>query len=67
VATFLGEDDSVRCSVVVNDLGQYSIWPQERDVPAGWRTIGFNGSRDECLTHIETVWHDPTAPVRSAG
>ena len=26
--------------VVVNDAAQYSIWPVERDLPAGWRDSG---------------------------
>lgn len=42
--------------VVVNDEEQYSIWSQDRELPAGWRHAGFAGSRDACLSHIETVW-----------
>jgi MbtH protein len=64
MAGFLGEDDSVRCVVVINDLGQYSIWPERRTVPGGWRTTGFGGTRAECLDHIDVVWADPTAIVR---
>ncbi|MEV7548250.1 MbtH family NRPS accessory protein [Amycolatopsis sp. NPDC089917] len=44
--------------VVVNDEEQYSIWPSDRDVPAGWRAEGTRGGREECLAHIETVWTD---------
>lgn len=60
LTTFLGEDDSVPCTVVANDAGQYSIWPQDRRVPDGWRTTGFDGPRGACLEHIETVWAGPT-------
>lgn len=45
-------------SVVVNDEEQYSIWPAGREVPAGWRTDGRTGTKEECLSHIETVWQD---------
>ena len=45
-------------SVVVNDEEQYSLWPADRDLPAGWRHAGFTGSEDECLAHIEEVWTD---------
>ncbi|MCC5996633.1 MAG: MbtH family NRPS accessory protein [Oceanicaulis sp.] len=46
--------------VVVNAEGQYSIWPSGRTVPAGWTPAGFRGSRQECLSYIETVWTDIT-------
>jgi len=32
--------DSRPYAVVVNDEEQYSIWPQTRDLPAGWRPDG---------------------------
>ncbi|AGW94296.1 MULTISPECIES: MbtH family protein [Cupriavidus] len=47
-----------RFHVVRNDEGQYSIWPDYKPVPAGWASAGFQGSRDACLAHIETVWTD---------
>jgi MbtH protein len=46
--------------VVVNDEEQYSIWPADREIPAGWRAVGTAGAKDECLTHIESVWTDIT-------
>ncbi|MGW3044486.1 MbtH family protein [Kitasatospora sp. NPDC001159] len=45
-------------AVVVNHEEQYSVWPARRELPAGWRALGFTGSRDECLEHISTVWTD---------
>jgi len=44
--------------VVVNDEEQYSIWPEDRPLPAGWLDAGFGGEKDECLAHIERVWSD---------
>lgn len=44
--------------VVVNDEEQYSIWPAERDIPAGWHAIGEPRSREDCLAHIEEIWTD---------
>ncbi|MCE4942080.1 MbtH family protein [Streptomyces noursei] len=46
-------------AVVVNDAGQYSVWPVERAVPGGWREVGFRGDRDGCLDHVEAVWQGP--------
>jgi MbtH protein len=45
-------------TVVVNDEDQYSIWPTYKPVPAGWREVGKQGNKKECLAHIETVWTD---------
>ena len=44
--------------VVLNDEEQYSIWPTDRDNPAGWKDEGKRGTREACLEHIERVWTD---------
>ncbi|WP_316779506.1 MbtH family protein [Streptomyces sasae] len=44
--------------VVLNDEEQYSIWWADRDLPAGWRAEGTEGSKEECLAHIDEVWTD---------
>jgi MbtH protein len=44
--------------VVMNDEEQYSIWFIDRDPPPGWRGVGKEGSKDECLAYIEEVWTD---------
>lgn len=44
--------------VVVNDEEQYSIWPQDRQLPAGWHLTGFSGDKEECLGHIQSAWTD---------
>ncbi|MEU5781877.1 MbtH family protein [Micromonospora lupini] len=54
----INETDELSYSVVVNHEEQYSIWPAERPVPAGWRAEGTTGSREECLDHVERVWVD---------
>lgn len=45
-------------AVVVNDEEQYSIWPVERELPAGWRPDGFAGTEEECLAYIDETWTD---------
>ena len=47
-----------RYAVVRNDEDQYSIWPVNRERPAGWHAEGVTGTRDECLAHIDQVWTD---------
>ncbi|MGW7104092.1 MbtH family protein [Streptomyces sp. NPDC054838] len=44
--------------VVANDEEQYSLWGADRPVPLGWHGQGFQGSKDECLAHIDRVWTD---------
>lgn len=47
-----------RWQVVRNDEEQYSVWPDDRELPAGWSAAGPAGTRDECLRHIADVWTD---------
>lgn len=47
-----------RYKVVVNHEEQYSIWPEWRELPPGWREEGKSGTKEECLAHINTVWTD---------
>jgi MbtH protein len=51
-------DDNTIFRVVVNDEEQYSIWPDYRAMPAGWRDAGKSGKKDECLAWIDQVWTD---------
>lgn len=44
--------------VVHNDEEQYSVWWADRDLPAGWHTEGTEGTREECLAHIDEIWTD---------
>jgi RimJ/RimL family protein N-acetyltransferase len=44
--------------VVTNDEGQYSTWPNDRPLPAGWHGEGFSGDEEQCLDYIGTVWTD---------
>ena len=54
----MGNDDKTVYKVVINHEEQYSIWPAEREVPLGWKPVGFKGSKKECLAYIEEVWTD---------
>jgi MbtH protein len=47
-----------RFRVVCNEEEQYSIWPESREIPAGWRDTGVAGEQQDCLDHIEKVWQD---------
>ena len=44
--------------VVKNHEEQYSIWPDFKELPAGWVADGKVGTKEECLAHINDVWVD---------
>jgi MbtH protein len=51
-------EDTTIYKVVLNHEEQYSIWPADRENPAGWRDAGKVGSKQECLSYIGEVWTD---------
>jgi MbtH protein len=54
--SFDREDTNFR--VLVNHEEQYSLWPDYKIIPGGWRDTGVAGSKAVCLQHIENVWVD---------
>jgi MbtH protein len=52
------DDENGEFLVLVNDEGQYSLWPTFREVPAGWTAVGPKGQRKICLDWIEQTWTD---------
>jgi MbtH protein len=55
---FDDSDENRQYRAVVNHEEQYSIWPTDREIPAGWRDAGKNGTKQECLEYISQVWTD---------
>ena len=51
-------EDTTIYQVVVNEEEQYSIWPADREMPLGWRGVGKQGLKEECLAYIKEVWTD---------
>jgi MbtH protein len=52
------EEDTRQYRVVINHEEYYSIWPVDREIPAGWKDAGKTGTKKECLAHIKDVWTD---------
>jgi MbtH protein len=52
------DDDKTTYIVVVNDEEQYSIWPDYKEIPRGWRDAGVRGPKQQCLDYIKEVWTD---------
>jgi len=52
------EDENGDYLVLINDEGQYSLWPSFLDIPNGWRATGPRGDRQTCLAWIDQHWTD---------
>ena len=51
-------EDHTIYRVVVNQEEQYSIWPEARENPLGWKDAGKVGTKAECLAYIKEIWTD---------
>ncbi|GEM48920.1 MbtH family protein [Deinococcus cellulosilyticus] len=58
----MDEHEDTTIYVVVNHEEQYSIWPEDREIPLGWRDAGFHGHKEDCLNHIKEIWTDMRPP-----
>jgi len=52
------ENDAVTYLVLINEEGQYSLWPSTFDVPKGWFTVHDADSRRSCLDYVGKHWTD---------
>lgn len=52
-----GEDKTIYL-VVIDEEERYSIWPEYKDIPYGWKAVGESGLKAECLEYIKEVWTD---------
>lgn len=54
---------------LMNDEGQYSLWPEFAEVPAGWRIAHGPDTRQNCLDHIDAQWTDmrPKSLIEAMG
>jgi MbtH protein len=52
------EDENGIYHVLINDEGQYSLWPSFKEVPLGWKIVHKSDNRAACLEFIEQNWKD---------
>jgi uncharacterized protein YbdZ (MbtH family) len=52
------KEDTTVYKVVVNHEDQYSIWPDYKEMPFGWKDVGKIGLKADCLAFINEVWTD---------
>ncbi len=52
------EDEDGSYLALVNDEGQYSLWPDFAEIPGGWTVAHGPQTRAACLEFIEETWTD---------
>jgi uncharacterized protein YbdZ (MbtH family) len=52
------KEDTTIYKVVMNHEEQYSIWPDYKEIPKGWKHAGKTGAKAECLAYIKEAWTD---------
>jgi uncharacterized protein YbdZ (MbtH family) len=52
------KEDTTIYKVVLNHEEQYSIWPDYKEMPFGWKGAGKVGLKADCLAFIKEVWTD---------
>jgi MbtH protein len=52
------DEDTTTYKVVVNHEEQYSIYPDYKENPLGWKDAGKSGTKQKCLEYINEVWTD---------
>jgi MbtH protein len=63
------EDEAGRYYALVNDEGQFSLWPAFADVPPGWTVAHGEDTRGSCLDFVEKKWTDmrPVSLIKQMG
>jgi MbtH protein len=52
------EDENGVFHVLINEEGQYSLWPSFKEVPLGWTIAHKSDTRAACLEFVEQNWKD---------
>jgi len=60
------DDQAAAFVVLVNDQGQYSLWPAAALIPAGWSIAFGQNGRQACIDYINENWTD-MRPKTAAG
>lgn len=52
------DDAEAMFLVLLNDEGQYSIWPEFVDVPDGWKAVWGPADKTACVEYVDANWTD---------
>ncbi len=51
--TWDDEEETTTYLVIINHEEQYSIWPDYKEIPKGWRAVGKTGERTTVKPTLE--------------
>lgn len=54
----MGSDKTI-FTVIIGQENEFTIWPQDKEIPVGWKSVGQSGTKEECMDYIQEVWTDP--------
>ena len=54
----MGSDKTIFI-VIIGQENEFTIWPQDKEIPVGWKSVGQPGTKEECKDYIQEVWTDP--------
>lgn len=43
---------------LINHEEQYSLWPEYKKIPLGWKVVFGPMKKEECMNYIDKVWTD---------
>jgi uncharacterized protein YbdZ (MbtH family) len=52
------DDEDGSFLVLINDEGQYSLWPEFLEVPAGWSVVAGPEKKNVCIDYVNEHWTD---------
>lgn len=51
-------DKNLRYQVLINPEEQYSLWPADKQIPLGWKSVFGPETKETCLAYVKEVWTD---------
>ncbi|KUI99568.1 MbtH family protein [Vibrio sp. MEBiC08052] len=52
------DDPENQFLVLINQCGQYSLWPEFKQAPSGWKNTFGPSDKQRCIAYIEAHWQD---------
>jgi uncharacterized protein YbdZ (MbtH family) len=52
----ISSNDDREYHVLVNEHGDYCLWPVPECMPHGWTDTGSHGRIDDCLAFVPLTW-----------
>lgn len=52
------QEDDRTYIVLINGEEQYSLWLKDKKIPPGWKSVGKEGTKSDCMSYVDSVWTD---------